>query len=63
MFTYFFWNFRSGIDSASNTSNLSTSAPVSKPDGGNSQFNLFLRRSSAAFIGDFCHVKPGGLIG
>ena len=63
MFTYFFWNFRSGIDSASNTSNLSTSAPVSKPDGGNSQFNLFLRRSSAAFIGDFSHVKPGGIIG
>lgn len=39
------------------------SAPASISESGFSQFNSFLRRSSAAFIGDVSRVRQGNLIG
>ena len=47
-----------GLPTAS--ANIQSSSSTEK---GNSKLNSFIRRSSAAFIGDFNRTKQGGLIG
>jgi len=42
---------------------VTTSATTNKSDSGNSKFNSFLRRSSAAFIGDFSRKQNGSRMG
>ena len=49
------------ISDPGNTQTLS--APVEMSKSGFSQFNSFLRRSSAAFIGDVSRLRHGNLTG
>ena len=51
-------NDNKGLPTASATIQSSSST-----EKGNSKLNSFIRRSSAAFIGDFNRTKQGGLIG
>ena len=51
----------STISNPGNTQSLSAPGEISK--SGFSQFNSFLRRSSAAFIGDVSHVRQGNRTG
>ena len=50
-------NDNKGLPTASATIQSSSST-----EKGNSKLNSFIRRSSAAFIGDFSRTKQGGLI-
>jgi len=42
---------------------VTTNTTTNKSGSGHSQFNSFLRRSSAAFIGDFRRGQPGNIMG